>query len=113
MLSSQTLLPLLILFLFSNFARALDPRVRYHTGSPIDTQAPAVSFKREEPGATHSDTPKRQFLDLGLAGLGTYFGGVLQGVASDMLGNEWSPTPDDDAAATTNTPSNTKYVVAQ
>ena len=109
---SQTLLRLLVIVLFSNFSCALDPRVRHHT----EIRVPSLSFKREDSGVTHSDTLKRQFLDLGLAGLGRYFRGVLQGVvqvANDMLGNEWSPTLDDAAAATVNTTNNTKYVVAQ
>ena len=113
---SQTLFRLLIIFLFSHLSRALDPRVRHHIESYIDGQAPSLSFKREEPGAARSDTLKQQFLDLGLAGLGANVGGVLQGVvqgANDMLGDEWSPSPDDDVAATANTTSNTKYVVAQ
>ena len=113
---SQTLFQLLVISLFSNFSRALDPRVRHQSESYIDAQAPSLSFKREGPGAARSDTLKQQFLDLGLAGLGTNVGGVLQGVvqgANDMLGNELSPSPDDDVAATANTTSNTKYVVAQ
>jgi len=116
---SQSLLRLVALLLFSDCSRALDPRVRHSIESHIDDQAPSSSFKRsslrERPGATRLNTFKQQFLDLGLAGLGTYFGGVLQGVvhvANDMLGNEWTLTPDEDAAAA-NATSNTKYVVAQ
>ena len=78
-----------------------------------------MSFKRfklrDECGATRSDTLKQQSLDLGSAGLGSYLGGVLQGamhVADDMLGNEWSLTPDNEVAAA-NATSHTKYVVAQ
>lgn len=72
---------------------------------------------RDKSGVTRSNVLKQQFLDLGSAGLGTYLGGVLQGVghvADGMLGNEWSLTPDETAAtAAANATSNTKYVVAQ
>jgi hypothetical protein len=120
MLSSQTLFQLLVFSLLPNSSRALDPRVHHHIDRRISTRAPAMSFERltlrEKFGATRSDTSKQQFLDLGLDGLGTYLGGALQGVdhVADVLGNEWSPTPDDDAAATAvKASSNVKYVVAQ
>ena len=119
MLRSQTLSPLLIIFLFTNSSRALDPRVLHHIEGHIDAQPPSMSSKRfrlrDEPGAIRSDTLKQQFLDIGSAGLGTYLGGVLQGVAhvaDNMLGNDYGPTPDNDAAAA-NATSHIKNVVAQ
>ena len=117
MICSQTLFRLLFIFLFSHSSCALDPRVRHHTEGHPDVRPPSMSFRRfisrDEPGATRPDALKQKFLDLGSAGLGTYLGGVLQGVAhvaDDILGND---TPDNDAAATANTTSRTKYVVAQ
>ena len=115
MICSQTLCRLFILFLFSHSSCALDPRVLHPIEGHTDVQPPSMSFKRfkshDEPGATRPDALKQKFLDLGSAGLGTYLGGVLQGVAhvaDDILGND---APDDDATAyTTN---RTKYVVAQ
>jgi hypothetical protein len=116
---SHTLFRLLIILLFSNSSRALDPRVRHHIEGHIDAPGAINVFKRfklrDEPGATRSDKLKQQFLDLGSAGLGTYLGGVLQGVVhevDDMLGNEWS-LPHLMNAAAANATSNTKYVVAQ
>lgn len=116
MICSQTLFRLFLIFLFSYSSYALDPRILQHIEGHTDVQPPSMSFKRsksrDEPGATRPDALKQKFLELGSAGLGTYLGGVLQGVAhvaDDMLGNEWSHTPDyDDTAA-----ANTKYVVAQ
>lgn len=119
MLCSQPLFRLLIIFLFSHSSRALDPRVRHHIEGDTDVQSPSMSFKRFKSrdglGATRSDASKQQFLDLGSAGLGTYLGGVLQGVshvADDMIGHEWRLTPDN-AAAAADTTNHTKYVVAQ
>lgn len=117
MLCSHTLIRLLTVLLFSHSSRALDPRVRHHVQGHIDAQTPSMSLSlRNKSGATRSDMLKQQFLDLGSAGLGTYLGGVLQGVAhvaDDMLGNEPSLTPDGSTAAAANATSNTKYVVAQ
>ena len=120
MLGSHTILQLLVIFFFSNSSRALDPRIRHYAQGYPDAQTPPMSFKRfilrEKSSVTRSDMSTQKFLDLGLDGLGTYLGGVLQGVehaADDVLGNEWSPTLDDDASAAANTTSNTKYVVAQ
>lgn len=119
MLCYQPLFQLLIIFLFTNSSRALDPRVRHHIEGRIDARSPSMSFNRfrsrDEFGASRSGASKQQFLNLGSTGLGAYLEGVLQGathVADDMLGNEWSLAPDSDAAAANST-SYTKYVVAQ
>lgn len=119
MLCSQTPFRLLIVFLFSHSSCALDPRVRHHIEGDTDVRPPSMSFKRFKSrdglGAARSDASKQQFLDVGSAGLGTYLGGVLQGVAhvaDDIIGNEWRLTPDN-AAVAADTTNNTKYVVAQ